>query len=78
MAVEVLFLGTRDTLELLGIQNEKYYSFYSQNLKDVIDNNKKLRISIHVQDLRTAEEEKKEFVLTRKKRTYPTGTFPHA
>ncbi|WP_299707818.1 hypothetical protein [uncultured Pontibacter sp.] len=76
--VKVLFAETGDTLELVHIGKLKSFWFQNKNLSYIIDNNKRLKVTVYLQDLDTGIKREKEFQLTRKKRTYPTGTFPHA
>ncbi|GAB2531525.1 hypothetical protein [Rufibacter soli] len=76
--VKIKFTDTGDTLELMKVSENYSYWFYSENLDDIIHRNKELKLSVQLEDLKTGRIERKEFLLTKKKRTYPTGTFPHA
>ncbi|WP_018343199.1 hypothetical protein [Cytophaga aurantiaca] len=78
ISVNVLFLDTNDTLTLKEVRKEREYFFTSSGLKTIINNNKRLKVIISFIDMSSGKNEMKEFVLTRKKHTYPTGTFPHS
>ncbi len=76
-SLDLLFLETSDTLTLHEIQKERDYFYTSPNLENIIDTNKKLKITVYLTDIATGRNEKKEFILTRTKHTYHTGTAPH-
>ncbi|MDD2983498.1 MAG: hypothetical protein PHQ74_08920 [Crocinitomicaceae bacterium] len=77
-SLELFFLETDDTLTLQEIRKERDYFYTSPNLQKIIDSNKKLKIRVHLKNLITEQNEIEEFILTRKKYTYSTGTFPHS
>ncbi len=77
-AVDLKFIDTSDTLILKEIQKEREYLFTSSNLKSLVDSNKRLKIKIVLTELLTGNTEIKEFILTRRKHTYPTSNLPHA
>lgn len=77
-ALDLLFMDTADTVILHEIRNGRDFFYTSTNLEHVIDSNKRLKISVHIKDLISGQSEIKEFILIRRKRTYSTGTFPHA
>lgn len=77
-SVDVLLIETADTLILKEIRDEREFVFTSSNLNNPIDSNKQLKIRIHIKDIITNKIETKEFILKRRKHTYPTSNFPHA
>jgi len=77
-AVDLKFMETSDTLILKEIQKEREYVFFSNNLKSIVDSNKKIMIKVFLTDIETGNKEIKEYILTRKKHTYPTSNLPHA
>ncbi len=76
-AVELLFVETGETLTLQEIRKEREYIYTSERLNQIINANKTLKLKVYITDEATGNMEAKTFLLTRKKHTYPTGTFPH-
>jgi len=76
--VKLRFVETMDTLTLKEIREEREYIFVRQNLLDIIDNNKHLKLTVYYLENNSTTIIEKEFTLVRYKKTYPTGTFPHS
>lgn len=76
-SVTIRFPDTGDNLTLDTVREKKMYCFTSDNLKKIIDRNKKIVVTVNSTDLLTGKNDSRDFVMFRRKRTFPTGTFPH-
>lgn len=76
-SVDIRFPETGDNLTLDTIREQKIYKFTSNKLNKIISRNKTIVVTVSSTDLGTGKTDIKDFVMSRRKRTYPTGTFPH-
>jgi hypothetical protein len=76
-SVAIRFPDSEDNLTLDTVREKKVYWFGSNNLKVIIDRNRKIIITVNSTDLLTGKKDSREFVMFRRKRKYPTGHFPH-
>jgi len=75
--VELEFPETKDTLHLHEIRDKRTYIFTSPQMEEILDRNKSLKVNITLYDSIAKMQKSKEYILSRHKHTYPTGTFPH-
>ncbi|KQS89839.1 hypothetical protein ASG21_12715 [Chryseobacterium sp. Leaf394] len=76
-SLNLLFIDTADTVTLHEIQKGRDYFYTSKKLDEIIESNKRLKITVYLKDLVTGKNEVREFILKRHKNTYHNGTFPH-
>lgn len=77
ISVDIRFPETGDNLTLDTIREQKIYCYTSEKLNKIINRNKTIIVSVGSTNLETGKTDMKDFVMSRRKRTYPTGTFPH-
>lgn len=76
--VDLLFVETSDTLQLVEVKKGREFYYSSEHLEHIIDTNSKLRLKVTFLNTVTGQYGFREFLLVRTKHTYPTGTFPHS
>lgn len=71
------FPDTGDQLLLDNVREERTYVFRSVNMDEILDRNKKLKLTLHLTDEFTGISDTVEYLLERNKQTYSTGTWMH-
>ena len=76
--VQLIFKNPRKTIFPKKKIGKEDYSYHTNNLSELLDNNESIQLLFQVKDCQTGTVELKKYTLHRVKHTYSTGTFPHA
>lgn len=76
--VQLIFDNPRKTIFPKKKIGKEDYSYHTNNLSELLDNNESIQLLFKVKDCQTGAVESKKYTIYRVKHTYSTGTFPHS